>query len=96
MPSADLAFVLLKSMMLLWIYTHGSGAGTWPGSQCCCKAEGAFGPTARPLIAVGDAVEERRGEAQGKGKATLGGKVASGGRSDSYRDYPSWEGTARV
>lgn len=66
MPSADLAFVLLKSMMLLWIYTHGSGMGTWPGSQCCRKGEGVFGPTARPLIGAGDAVEERRLRAKGR------------------------------
>lgn len=40
-----------------------------PRSRCRRKAEGAFGPTARPLIGVGGAVEERRGEAAGKGKA---------------------------
>lgn len=30
MPSADLAFALLKSVKSLWIYTRGSGMGTWP------------------------------------------------------------------
>lgn len=52
-------------------------------SRCCRKAEGAFGPTARPLIGVGDAVEERRGEARGKGKAALV-FLASWGKSDGY------------
>lgn len=92
MPSADLAFVLLDSVMLPWIYTHGSGMGTWPGSQCCHKAEGAFGPT---LIGVGDAVEGRRGEAQGKGKAALV-FLASRRISEGYSACPSWEGTVRI
>lgn len=56
-----------------------------PRSQCCRKAEGAFGPTARPLIGVGDAVEERRGEARGKRKAALV-FLASWGKSDGYSD----------
>lgn len=95
MPSADLAFVLLKSMMLLWIYTHGSRMGTWPGSQCCCKAERALRPTTRPLIGLGDAVEERKSEAQGKGRSVLV-LVDSRRVNDSYSDCLSWEGTARV
>lgn len=88
MPSADLAFVLLKSMMLLWIYTHGSGVGTWPGSQCCCKAEGAFGPTARPLLQWG--MQWRRG----------GVRLRAKGRRPWGKKWPLWgevtaTGTAR-
>lgn len=95
MPSADLAFVLLKSMMQLWIYTRGSRMGTWSGSQSCCKAEGTFRPTTRPSIGAGDAVEERRGEAQGKGKTALV-FVASRRISDGYSGCPSCQGTVRV
>lgn len=46
-------------------------------------------------IGLGDAVEERRGEAQGKGKTVLV-LVASRRVSDSYSDSPSWKGTVRV
>lgn len=47
------------------------------------------------LIGVGGAVEERWGEAQGRGKTALV-FVASRRISDGYSDCPSWEGTVRV
>lgn len=70
MPSADLALAPLKSVKFGFTPVE-AGWEFSLRSQCCCKAEGAFRPTTRPLIGVGGVVEERRGEAWGKGKAAL-------------------------